>query len=128
MQEDPKEENVFLPNSNKRNGHSAKKTRLDCPQDFKRCFLSRKRITNKAFVLHYADNGGLQARLGIRIAKKKVKKAVDRNKIKRIAREVFRKGQFSGIDIVLILKNEKNYDHSKCFILINDLFNDLIKK
>ena len=128
MREDLEVENVFQPNPNKRNGHSAKKMRLDCPQDFKKCFLSGKRITNEAFVLHYSDNGGLQARLGIRIAKKKIKKAVDRNKIKRIAREVFRKGRFNGVDIVLILKNEKNYDHSKGFVLINDLFNDLIKK
>jgi len=128
MQEDLKEENVFLPSSNKSNVYSAKKMRLDCPRDFKRCFLSGKRVTNKVFALYYSDNDGSQARLGIRIAKKKIKKAVDRNKIKRVAREVFRKGQFNGIDVVLILKNEKNYDDSKCFMLINDLFNNLIKK
>ena len=56
--------------------------RLNSPHDFKRCFMSGTRVKNKAFTLHYSDNGGLPARLGINIAKKKVKRAVDRNKIK----------------------------------------------
>jgi ribonuclease P protein component len=53
---------------------------------------------------------------------------VDRNKIKRAAREAFRKSHFNGLDIVLILKNEKHYDSEKCFLLVNDVFNNLIKK
>ena len=102
--------------------------RLNAPQDFKRCFLSRKRIKNVAFTLHYVENNGEIARLGVNIAKKKIKKAVDRNKIKRAAREAFRKGHFKGIDIVLILKNEKFYDQTKCFKMINEVFNDLMKR
>ena len=90
--------------------------------------MSGTRVKNKAFTLHYSDNGGLPARLGINIAKKKVKRAVDRNKIKRAAREAFRKSHFNGLDIVLILKNEKYYDPKKCFSLVNDVFNNLIKK
>jgi ribonuclease P protein component len=102
--------------------------RLNTPQDFKKCFLSRKTIKNAAFTLHYANNDGQLARLGINIAKKKVRKAVDRNKIKRAVREAFRKGDFKGIDIVFILKNEKFYDQTKCFAMINEVFNDLMKK
>ena len=30
--------------------------------------------------------------------------------------------------MVLILKNEKHYDSEKCFVLVNDVFNNLIKK
>ena len=102
--------------------------RLTNPLDFKRCFSRGKRVKNAAFVLHYVDNGGQSARLGVNIAKKKLKKAVDRNKIKIVAREVFRKGKFAGVDIILILKNEKNYEKSRCSILINEVFGQLNKK
>jgi len=102
--------------------------RLTNPLDFKRCFSKGKRVKNAVFVLHYIDNGEQPARLGVNIAKKKLKKAVDRNKIKRVAREIFRKGKFEGIDIILILKNEKNYEKSRCNILINEVFSQLNKK
>ena len=130
MQEERKEESVFLflDNFINNNSFKTKIMRLNNPQDFKRCFLSRKIIKNVAFTLHYSKNESQTARLGVNIAKKKIKKAVDRNKIKRAAREAFRKRHFKGIDIVLILKNEKFYDQTKCFILINEVFNDLMKK
>ena len=130
MQEERKEESVFLflDNFINNNSFKTKIMRLNNPQDFKRCFLSRKIIKNAAFILHYSKNESQTARLGVNIAKKKIKRAVDRNKIKRAAREAFRIRHFKGIDIVLILKNEKFYDQTKCFTLINEVFNDLMKK
>ena len=130
MQEERKEESVFLflDNFINNNSFKTKIMRLNNPQDFKRCFLSRKIIKNAAFTLHYSKNETQTARLGVNIAKKKIKRAVDRNKIKRAAREAFRIRHFKGIDIVLILKNEKFYDQTKCFTLINEVFNDLMKK
>ena len=130
MQEERKEESVFLflDNFINNNSFKTKIMRLNNPQDFKRCFLSRKIIKNAAFTLPYSKNESQTARLGVNIAKKKIKRAVDRNKIKRAAREAFRIRHFKGIDIVLILKNEKFYDQTKCFTLINEVFNDLMKK
>ena len=130
MQEERKEESVFLflDNFINNNSFKTKIMRLNNPQDFKRCFLSRKIIKNAAFTLHYSKNESQTARLGVNIAKKKIKSAVDRNKIKRAAREAFRIRHFKSIDIVLILKNEKFYDQTKCFTLINEVFNDLMKK
>ena len=130
MQEERKEESVFLflDNFINNNSFKTKIMRLNNPQDFKRCFLSRKIIKNAAFTLPYSKNESQTARLGVNIAKKKIKSAVDRNKIKRAAREAFRIRHFKGIDIVLILKNEKFYDQTKCFTLINEVFNDLMKK
>jgi ribonuclease P protein component len=78
--------------------------------------------------LHYVENNVPSARLGVNIAKKKIRKAVDRNKIKRIAREAFRKQKFEGIDIVLILKNEKIFEKTSYNVLINEIFNELIMK
>jgi ribonuclease P protein component len=47
------------------------------------------------------------ARLGITVPKKKVKNAVDRNKIKRIVRESFRikRHQLPNVDIIVIAKH-----------------------
>ena len=48
--------------------------RLTNPLDFKRCFSKGKRVKNAVFVLHYVENSGQPARLGVNIAKKKIKK------------------------------------------------------
>ena len=102
MQEDLREENVSPLNSSNISGSRAKKMRLDNSLDFSNCFLQGKRTSTHAFMIHYLENDLEYGRLGIRIAKKKIKKAVERNRIKRIAREVFRNGHFNGIDMVLV--------------------------
>lgn len=50
-----------------------------------------------------------ESRLGLAIAKKRAKRAVDRNRLKRIVRETFRhsKAQLVGTDIVVM-----NRDHT----------------
>ena len=113
MQEDLREENVSPPNSSYISGSRAKKMRLDNSLDFSNCFLQGKRTSTHAFMIHYLENDLEYGRLGIRIAKKKIKKAVERNRIKRIAREVFRNGHFNGIDMVLVLRNEKKFEYEK---------------
>ena len=128
MHEEQEEESVFLCNTKKSNVFNVKTMRLTDPKDFKKCFQSGKRAKNKVFSLYYVKNGNLTGRLGVNIAKSKVKKAVDRNKIKRVAREIFRKGRFDGMDFVLLLKNEKHYNETICFALIDDVFSNIIKK
>ena len=76
-------------------------------------------------MIHYLENDLEYGRLGIGIAKKKIKKAVERNRIKRIAREVFRNGHFNGIDMVLVLRNEKKFEYEKCYEQINEIFKTL---
>ena len=125
MQEDLREENVSPLNSSYISGSRAKKMRLDNSLDFSNCFLQGKRTSTHAFMIHYLENDLEYGRLGIRIAKKKIKKAVERNRIKRIAREVFRNGNFNGIDMVLVLRNEKEYKYEKCYEQINEIFKTL---
>lgn len=125
MQEDLREENVFPLNSSNISGGRAKKMRLDNSLDFSNCFLRGKRTSTHAFTIHYLENNLEYGRLGIRIAKKKIKKAVERNRIKRIAREVFRNGHFNGIDMVLVLRNEKKFVYEKCYEQINEIFKTL---
>ena len=125
MQEDLREENVSPLNSSNISGSRAKKMRLDNSLDFSNCFLQGKRTSTHAFMIHYLENDLEYGRLGIRIAKKKIKKAVERNRIKRIAREVFRKGHFNGMDTVLVLRNEKKFEYEKCYEQINEIFKTL---
>ena len=75
MQEEQEGESVFLCNTKNSNVFNAKTMRLTNPKDFKNCFQSGKRIKNKAFSLYYLKNGNLPGRLGINIAKSKVKKS-----------------------------------------------------
>ena len=125
MQEDLREENVSPLNSSNIAGCRAKKMRLDNSLDFSNCFLQGKRTSTHAFMIHYLENDLEYGRLGIRIAKKKIKKAVERNRIKRIAREVFRNGHFNCIDMVLVLRNEKKFEYEKCYEQINEIFKTL---
>jgi len=52
-------------------------------------------------------NGGTEPRLGFAIAGKRVRRAVQRNRIKRQVRESFRhhKSQLKGLDIVVLARN-----------------------
>ena len=93
MQEEQEGESVFLCNTKKSNVFNVKTMRLTNPKDFKKCFQSGKRAKNKAFSLYYLENGNLAGRLGVNIAKSKVKRAVDRNKIKRRVKEIFRENK-----------------------------------
>jgi ribonuclease P protein component len=61
--------------------------------DFSSVFGFRKAIKSAHFLLHYRPRGGEQtdgARLGLVIAKRHLRRAVDRNLVKRLVREAFR--------------------------------------
>lgn len=56
-----------------------------------------------------------EARLGIVVAKRNVRLAVNRNKLKRLIRETFRRqhDQMQGLDIVVIVKKDFASDDAK---------------
>lgn len=53
-------------------------------------FSARRSLRGSYFDLHYCPGGEAGARLGLIIAKKLVARAVQRNLLKRLAREAFR--------------------------------------
>lgn len=86
----------------------AKDKRLLTPNDFKAVFDTPiKKIHSTHFLLFVANTGQAHARLGLAITKKKLKKAVDRNLVKRHTREIFRLNQHNlpPLDCVLIVKS-----------------------
>ncbi len=58
------------------------------------------------FTVLYRANGLGYPRLGLALARKRVRRAVDRNRLKRLVRESFRQSQRSlgGIDIVVMAR------------------------
>jgi len=71
-------------------------------------FKHNKRLTNQHWIVlgHRAKQS--PGRLGLAIAKKRAKRAVDRNRLKRIARESFRqqRDRLQGFDVVVMNKDK----------------------
>ncbi len=74
--------------------------------DYQNVFSNPKRFGNNAFTVLAKHNGLSYPRLGLAISKKCAKKAVDRNRIKRLFRESFRLNQnnLPSVDIVAMCK------------------------
>jgi ribonuclease P protein component len=69
------------------------------------------RASSQHFLLLVSENGLSAARLGIVVGKRRVRRAVDRNLLKRLVRESFRhrSEQLAGLDIVVLVR--ANLDH-----------------
>jgi ribonuclease P protein component len=82
--------------------------RLISKHDFDAVFAKPHKISRKHFVVLNRPNQVECVRLGIIIRKLQVKRAVDRNRLRRIVRESFRehKNQLKKLDIVMILRSE----------------------
>lgn len=86
--------------------HFSRELRLLTPSHFTYVFNNAIPAVSPQFTLLARINDGNTARLGITLAKKKIKKAHDRNRIKRLIRESFRhvRSSLPAIDIVVIGK------------------------
>lgn len=82
--------------------------RLLTPAAYKAVFAQAVKSQDKYFTLLAVHNQLEHPRLGLAIAKKVIKRAVDRNSLKRIARESFRLRQHSltALDIVVLARRD----------------------
>ena len=71
--------------------------------DFSSVFRLRPVHRTEHFVLYLRPNSIGQSRLGVVVAKRLAPRAVTRNLIKRLAREVFRKASLGGVDCIVRL-------------------------
>lgn len=76
-------------------------------EDFDSVFSCAKKFAEKNFLILARENKYNYPRLGLIVAKKNVKLAVGRNRIKRIVRESFRnnKDLIKNVDVVFIAKS-----------------------
>ena len=83
-----------------------RQARLLSARDYSRVFDgNEKRASNRYALLLALPTTEHPSRLGLVIAKKHVRLAVDRNRIKRLAREVFRRRQHhQSYDVVLLAR------------------------
>ncbi|MDR6937500.1 MULTISPECIES: ribonuclease P protein component [unclassified Luteibacter] len=65
------------------------------------------RLGGRCFLLRFGNNDGDTARLGLAISKRCSKRAVDRNRIKRLAREAFRRARpaLPPVDILVMARD-----------------------
>jgi ribonuclease P protein component len=88
--------------------------RLLTKSDYSRVFSSSKPIKSSNWLILIRKNELGFARLGLIIAKKKCKRAVDRNTLKRLTREIFRVNHalVPNVDVIVLLRG--SYKKEKC--------------
>ncbi len=88
--------------------HFSRAMRMNNPGDYSRVFRSGKRIGGGGLTILTVENSVGYPRLGLAVAKKHLKLACHRNRLKRIIRDSFRHNQleFSNIDIVVLSRAE----------------------
>jgi ribonuclease P protein component len=90
--------------------------RLLKPDDFSRVFNQGRRSSDRFFLVLGMLNQAGDTRLGMAVSKKNCRRAVDRNRIKRMIRESFRHHleSLAGLDLVVVARqgvatNENQY-------------------
>lgn len=80
--------------------------RLRTAAEFSPVFRHGRRVADQCFVLLARPNQGVTARLGLAVARKAVRRAVQRNRMKRLIRNSFRerRQQLAALDIVVLVK------------------------
>lgn len=77
-------------------------------RDYDRVFQDAHKSSGKALTVLARRSGRDSARLGLAIPRKQIRRAVERNRIKRLIRESFRRHQdvLCGLDVVVIARSE----------------------
>lgn len=81
---------------------------LTKPSEFQFVFKSRERSADGLFLVLARRNGMDRARLGCAFSKRRLAKAVARNRLKRLVRESFREHyhELNGLDIVVMAQKD----------------------
>lgn len=79
--------------------------RLRKTDEYSSVFAFKRAIKGRYLIVHFRPNGGDTARLGVVVAKKLARRAVERNRIKRVVREGFRlqRGTLPALDMIVRL-------------------------
>jgi len=92
--------------------------RLGAPADFQHVFDNAQKSADAYLTVLGRSTGHGCARLGLAIAKKSIRRAVDRNRIKRLARESFRKrqAQLGSVDFIVMARPAAKQADSKTLL------------
>ena len=114
----------------------SKSLRLLTPRDFKQVFdAAAFKVSTKEVLILARANQLEHPRLGLVIAKKHVRRAVERNRIKRVIRETFRHrqqlftGPAAGLDVVILARGGVDrLDNRSLHEQLNSLWHQLQRK
>lgn len=94
-----------------------RKRRICHKRDFKQVFTQGRRVSEPALRLVFCRSDRPYSRLGLAVSRKVSKRAVDRNRIKRSLREIFRRNPDAipdSIDVVAVVQPPmRHFDHAK---------------
>ena len=88
-----------------------REARLLAPPQFRAVFANGEKFVSRGFVVIAAPSTAGRSRLGLALAKRRLKRAVDRNRVKRVVRESFRCHQhgLASVDIVILARSRTGY-------------------
>lgn len=106
-----------------------REARLRRPAEFAALRISSGRLGGRCFHLRYAPNAWGQARLGLAISKRVSKRAVERNRIKRLVRESFRQArlQLPPVDVMVMARDQAaGVDGQQLLMQMDELWKKLL--
>ena len=88
--------------------------RLLTGSQFKNVFAQARRSSDRYFTVLVRENDGTSARLGLAIAKKRIRLAVGRNRVKRLVRESFRHhaDTLGAVDVIVLSRFDGKADNT----------------
>ncbi len=105
--------------------------RLTSKNDFQSVFDQSHKAVGKGVITLFRPNERDYPRLGITISKHQIKRAVDRNRLRRVIRESFRNAlnTVTGFDIVIMPRKEWiKFDQTHCRAELSNLWQQIAQK
>jgi ribonuclease P protein component len=83
-----------------------RQSRLTASRDYEKVFGKSERSSDRFFTVLARANDVAQPRLGLAISRRVAPLAVDRNRLRRLAREAFRLGELAALDFVVMASKD----------------------
>jgi ribonuclease P protein component len=83
-----------------------RESRLTASRDYEKVFSQADRSSDRFFTVLARANDVAQPRLGLAISRRVAPLAVQRNRLRRLAREAFRQGEFAALDFVVMASKD----------------------
>ncbi|WP_353110731.1 ribonuclease P protein component [Salinisphaera dokdonensis] len=104
--------------------------RLRQASEFRAVFAQGRKFVSRGFVIIAAPGGADQPRLGLALAKRRIARAVDRNRVKRVLRESFRlnRHRLGPIDVVVLARSRTAaIDNAALFAQLAEIWPQLVR-